>query len=90
MKTIPLNDHVLVKPDEKKEDVTPAGIYVAPQKNQEPRTGEVVAIAEGVKQVVVGNRVYFREFAGESLDNGEYLVIPADDLLLKWKGEDGQ
>lgn len=82
----PLNGNVLVRPTEA-HSRTSGGLYV-PDSAREAATDGIVEAkaAGGSAQVAIGDRVIFREGAGEtlSLDGVEYRLIPEGDLLAKY------
>lgn len=93
---IPVKDQVLVKLPPK-EEINASGIIISTPGSKEKRRdyGEVIKIGPGRQagngvyqtiQVKPGDNVRFREFAGTNikLNNVEYLVIRAYDILATW------
>lgn len=91
MKLIPLNDRVLIKrlPSEEK---TASGLYIPDTAKEKPAEGEVVAVGAGkviangkVQEldVKVGNRVFFRKYAGTDItvEGTEYIIMREDEIL---------
>ena len=86
---VPLNEQVIVKPDEP--EVSPAGIIIKSD-NQLPTTGTLYAVAEdcwlptGVNRVLVApDRVLFQKGAGVKFDHDgeEYYIMESKHLLAK-------
>jgi chaperonin GroES len=85
MKIRPINGHVLLRPA-KPAERTAGGIYLPDSAREKPHEGEVVAAAEdATEEVAVGDRVIYKEFGGSEirLDGQDYVLLSADDLLVK-------
>ncbi|MEC9002657.1 MAG: co-chaperone GroES [Planctomycetota bacterium] len=91
IKLQPLGDRVVVE-REASEDVTAGGIVLPDSAQDKPARGTVVSIGDGrllpdgnrsELQVVVGDRVIFNSYAGESfqVDDDELLLMREDDIL---------
>src|SRR5262245_6399602 len=87
----PLNDRVLIKRVEEKEQVR-GGIIIPDTAKEKPQEGEVVAIGTGKlldngnriePGVQVGDRILFGKYSGSEvkLDNEEYLILREDEIL---------
>ncbi len=90
MKIHPMNGHVLVKPLEPSEE-TSGGIVIPDTAKEKPREGEVVAVAEdATEEVAVGDRVIFKEYGGAkvTIENDEFVLLTAEDLVAKYKDVD--
>lgn len=82
----PLGDLVLVRPIEAKEQ-TAGGLYLPDTARETPAEGTVLAVGADVGNgVVVGDRVIYKQFAGDELTVGEDKVrlIPVADLLARY------
>ncbi len=91
MKIKPLQDRVLVKRLEEKEQVK-GGIIIPDSAKEKPMEGKVVAVGNGkVKEdgskqpleLKAGDRVLFGKYAGTevTIDNEELLIMREDDIL---------
>jgi chaperonin GroES len=93
MKIRPLNDRVLIRRVEGKEQVK-GGIIIPDTAKEKPYEGEVVAVGEGklddsgkrvAPQVKKGDRVLFAKYAGSELpfkmDDNDYIILREDDIL---------
>ena len=90
MKLHPINGRIVVRPLERREET--AGDIVIPDTAQEKRSeGEVVAIAaDATEEVAVGDRVIYKDYAGTdvTVDEQKYVLLQADDLLVKYVAAD--
>ena len=91
MKIKPLNDRVLVRRVEAKEQLK-GGIIIPDTAKEKPQEGEVVAVGEGrlddngkrvPPQVKKGDRVLFGKYAGSEfkIDDEDHLVLKEDEIL---------
>ncbi len=91
MKIRPMNDRVLVKRLEPKEQVR-GRIIIPDTAKEKPQEGEVVAVGQGktledgkVQQMSVkaGNKILFGKYAGTDvkIDDVEYIIMKEDDIL---------
>jgi len=87
-----IGERVLVRPAEAS-DVTDGGIHLPePLRNEGPRTGLLVIIAEDCETLrgykdhygAADLRVWFEPYAGHKIemDGQEYLVMKADDIIM--------
>ena len=80
----PLNNMVIIKKLEE-EVKSKSGIILAPSTEGRERNdlGEVMAIADGINELTIGNKVIYSRYAGSSLkqDGEDYLIISIDDIL---------
>jgi len=91
MKVKPLEDRVLVKPEEA-EQKTSAGIYLPESAQSKPTQGKVVAVGPGKvndegehtkPEVKKGDKVIYGKFAGNEIDvDGEPHVLLRESELL--------
>ena len=84
MKFKPLGERALVKVVER-EETTTSGIVLPDTAKEKPQMAEVIAIGEtedGVK-VNEGDVIVFAKYSGTEirLDNEDYLILDADDIL---------
>ena len=92
MKVKPLGDKLLVKRDEA-QTKTESGIYLPESAKDQPKTGKVMAIGNGILNkdtgeylpfsVSKGDRVIFSSYSGTEvkIDDGEFLIMTEDDIL---------
>lgn len=86
MKLQPLDDRVLVMPEDEKEEKTAGGLYIPDTAKEKPRTGIVVAVGtdEDLREKIKeGNRIIFAKYGGEeiNLDGKEYRIVQRNDIL---------
>lgn len=79
----PLGKRVLVK-KVKEEEVRKSGI-VLPGKTSEdqPTTGEVVAIGKEIEDIKVGDKIIHEKYTGTEVKDGDetYLILNLDNVL---------
>ena len=80
----PLGERALVKMVER-EETTASGIVLPDTAKEKPQMAEVIAVGEtedGVK-VNQGDVIVFAKYSGTEirLDNEDYLILDADDIL---------
>lgn len=83
----PINNNILIKLDDVKEDTTAGGIIIPDTAKEKPQEGEVVAIpADSDSGVSVGDRVIYKSFSGTEItfEGEKYLLVPSDDILAKF------
>lgn len=83
----PINNNLLIKLDDVKEDTTAGGIIIPDTAKEKPQEGEVVAIpADSDSGVSVGDRVIYKSFSGTEItfEGEKYLLVPSDDILAKF------
>lgn len=87
MKIQPLDDRVLVTPEESaSEQRTKGGLYIPETAKEKPRTATVAAVGtdDDLKEKVkVGDRVLYGKYAGDEfeLDGARYLILSRNELL---------
>lgn len=79
----PLRNYVIIRL-EKNSETTKSGIILPSDTEKEKKdTGEVVAVGDGVELVKVGEKVIFRKWGGEEIEqDGEKLTIIESENLL--------
>ncbi len=82
MKFKPLKDRVFVSYSDEMEK-TSGGLYVPDTAREKPQKGKVEAVGSEVKEVKVGDEVFFDKYSGSkvNMDNVEYLIIKEEDIL---------
>jgi chaperonin GroES len=78
----PLADR-LVAQREKAENKTASGLYLPDAAKEKPVVAKVVAVGKDVKEVKVGDRIVYKEYAPTELKtNGEeFLILKEEDVL---------
>ncbi len=78
----PLEDRILVKPDEP-ETRTASGLYLPENSKERPMTGKVIAAGPGKPSVKKGDTVVFGKYAGTEVEiKGESHMIMRESELL--------
>lgn len=79
----PIGKRVLLKEVEA-EETTKSGLVLAGQKD-EPQMAEVLAVSEKVKNLQVGDKVYFKKYAGTKIkyERDDYIIIDVDDVIAQ-------
>lgn len=91
MRVRPLNDRILVKRIEEKEQVK-GGIIIPDTAKEKPMEGEVMAVGNGrvldngqrlPLEVKVGDRILFGKYSGTEIkiDDEEFLILREDEVL---------
>lgn len=91
MKIRPLNDRVIVRRIEEKEQVK-GGIIIPDSAKEKPQQGEVIAVGKGktldsgkvlTPDVKPGDRVLFGKYSGNEvkIDDEEYLIMREEEIL---------
>jgi chaperonin GroES len=78
----PLADRVVAVREEA-ESKTASGLYLPDSAKEKPVVAKVVAVGKEVKEVKVGDRVVYKEYAPTELKTGgkEYLILKEEDIL---------
>jgi chaperonin GroES len=87
----PLQDRVIVRRTEKKEERSAGGIIIPDTAKERPQEGKVIAVGPGRREegkvlapdVRVGDRVLFGKYSGTEikLDGEEHLILREEDIL---------
>ena len=83
----PINNNILIKLDEVKEDKTAGGIIIPDTAKEKSQEGEVVALPpDSDISVSVGDRVMYKSFSGTEItfEGEKYLIVLSDDILAKF------
>ncbi|MBF0516472.1 MAG: co-chaperone GroES [Nitrospirae bacterium] len=82
MKFKPLKERVFVSYKEELER-TAGGLYVPDTAKEKPQRGKVEAIGSEVKELKVGDEVFFDKYSGSKvqIDSVDYLIIKEEDVL---------
>ena len=87
----PLDDRIVVKPNES-EETTASGLVIPDTAKEKPQRGEIVAVGEGktadngliVKpQVKTGDQVLYGKYAGTeiTIEGEDYLIMRESDIF---------
>lgn len=78
----PLADR-LVAVREEAENKTASGLYLPDAAKEKPVVAKVTAVGKDVKEVKVGDRIVYKEYAPTELkaDGQEFLVLKEEDVL---------
>lgn len=78
----PLADKIVAVRDEVS-NKTASGLYIPDAAKEKPVVATVLAVGKDVKEVKVGDRVVYREYAPTELKQGgrEYLIVKEEDIL---------
>lgn len=78
----PLADRVLVLPDPA-ETKTASGIIIPDTAKEKPDSGTVIAVGGKVTDIIEGDRVLCRKYAGTEVtsEGKTYLVMKQDDVI---------
>lgn len=81
----PKRDWLVVEPVERGDTVTPGGVVVPEQAQEQPSEGTVVAVGPLVGDVEVGEVVFYAKYAGTPFElNGRDVVLLKDaDVILR-------
>ncbi len=65
------------------ETKTASGLYLPDGAKEKPIVAEVKSVGKDVKEVKVGDKVVYKEYAATELKTGgvEYLIIKEEDVL---------
>jgi chaperonin GroES len=87
----PLQDRVIVRRTEEKEERSAGGIIIPDTAKEKPQEGKVVAVGPGRREdgkvlgvdVRVGDRVLFGKYAGTEvkIDDQEHVILREDEVL---------
>ena len=83
----PINNNILIKLDEVKEDKTSGGIVIPDTAKEKSQEGEVIALPpDSDIGVSIGDRVIYKSFSGTEItfEGEKYLIVPSDDILAKF------
>ena len=90
----PLDDRIVVKPNES-EETTASGLVIPDTAKEKPQQGEVLAVGPGRRSeqtgeiipmdIAAGDTVVYSKYGGTeiTLDGEDYLILNARDVLAK-------
>lgn len=77
----PIGKRVVLK-ELQAEETTKSGLVLAGQK-EEPQLAEVIAVSEKVQTLAVGQKVYYKKYAGTKVkyEREEYLIMELENII---------
>jgi len=97
MKLQPLEDRIVVRPDEAEEKTT-SGLVIPDTAKEKPQQGEVLAVGPGRRaensgeliplDIAVGDSIVYSKYGGTeiTIDGVDLLILNARDVLAKVGG----
>jgi chaperonin GroES len=97
MKLQPLEDRIVVRPDEAEEKTT-SGLVIPDTAKEKPQQGEVLAVGPGRRaensgeliplDIAVGDSIVYSKYGGTeiTIDGEDLLILNARDVLAKVGG----
>jgi chaperonin GroES len=82
----PINQNVVIEPEEEKELRTPSGLYIPDTAKEKKASGKVIAISNIENpEIAVGDVVIYKSYSGNEveLDDKKYLIVQYSDILAK-------
>ncbi len=82
----PINQNVVIEPEEEKEIRTPSGLYIPDTAKEKKATGKVIAISNIENpEISVGDTVIYKQYSTTEveLDDKKYLIVQYSDILAK-------
>jgi len=78
----PLADYVVAQAEEAATK-TASGLYIPGNAQEKPKTAVVVAVAEGVRQIKVGDRIIYKSYSNTDVkvNSEEYILVREEDVL---------
>lgn len=79
----PIGKRVLIKQTEQ-EEVTKSGIILTGSETKEqPTTGDVIAVGNGIEEIKVGDKIIYEKYTGTEVKDGDitYLILDIDNIL---------
>lgn len=78
----PLADRIVATREEA-QNKTASGLYLPDAAREKPVVAKVVATGKDVKEVKVGDRIVYKEYAPTELKTGgqEFLILKEEDVL---------
>ena len=82
MKLIPLGKRVVLK-QLVAEETTKSGIVLTGQSKEKPQEAEVVAVGETSIDINVGDKVFYKKYAGTDVKLGEenFIIVKQNDIV---------
>ena len=92
MRLKPVNDKIVVKPDENKEEKTAGGIILPDTAQEKPQQGTVVAVGPGKvsdagalieMSVKEGDKILYGKYSGTEVNvaGTDYIIMRESDIL---------
>jgi chaperonin GroES len=82
----PLADYVVAQAEEAATK-TASGLYIPGGAQEKPKVAKVVAVAKGVSNVKVGDRIIYKSYSNTDVKVGaeEYILVKEEDVLATVK-----
>ncbi len=82
----PMADYVVAQHEEAATK-TASGLYIPGGAQEKPTVAKVVAVATGVKNVKVGDKIVYKSYSQTEVkvDAEQYLLVKEEDILAKVK-----
>jgi chaperonin GroES len=82
----PLADYVVAQAEEAATK-TASGLYLPGGSQEKPKVAKVVAVAKGVSNVKVGDRIIYKSYSNTDVKVGsdEYILVKEEDVLATVK-----
>lgn len=82
----PLADYVVAQ-QEAAEERTASGLYLMEKSQEKPKVAKVLAVAKGVKEVKVGDKIVYKSYSTTEVKIGkdEYFLVKEEDVLATVK-----
>ena len=84
MKLTPMNENVLVLPEQEKAQ-TDSGIIIPDNAKKQLHMGEVIEVSGDEKTLKPGDTIRYGQFSGHEIthENKDYMIINRKDILCK-------
>jgi len=82
----PLADYVVAQ-NEEAQSKTASGLYLPENAKEKPKTAQVIAVGNAVKEIKVGDRIIYKSYSTTDVKVGadEYLLVKEEDILATVK-----
>ncbi len=79
---MPLADYVVAQAEEAATK-TASGLYLPGNAQEKPQVAKVVAVAEGVRQIKVGDRIIYKSYSNTDVKVGgeNYTLVREEDVM---------
>ena len=83
----PMADYIVAQTEEAA-NKTASGLYIPGGAQERPSVAKVVAVAAGVKNIKVGDRIVYKSYSQTEVkvEKETYLLVKEEDVLATVKG----
>ncbi len=83
----PMADYIVAQTEEAA-NKTASGLYIPGGAQEKPSVAKVVAVAAGVKNIKVGDRIVYKSYSQTEVkvEKETYLLVKEEDVLATVKG----